>query len=90
MAQGLAQSQDIPKEDFFKQEDPGRAWIDLVGAFKAANPAQVRACLELAKASHWTHDLYNKALIHAEEASDTESLDDDFFGPTQQEEFWEE
>ncbi len=90
--QGLAQSQVLTKKkDFNEYEDPGRAWIDLVLAFKASNPASVRAVLEQAKASHWTHDLYNEALIQAEEqdSDDEEWITDDEF-PAQQEDFWEE
>ncbi len=80
-ASGLASSQVLNKVDFNEYEDPGRAWIDLVLAFKSGNPEQVRSVLELAKKSHWTHDLYNDALIQAEEL---ENSDDDW---TEGEEF---
>ncbi len=81
----LAQSQVLTKVDFNEYEDPGRAWIDLVLAFKSGNPESVRAVLEQAKKSHWTHDLYNDALIQAEEMeeSDEDWVDDDEFPSTQ-------
>ncbi len=77
----LAQSQVLSKVDFNEYEDPGRAWIDLVLAFKSGNPESVRAVLEQAKNSHWTHDLYNDALIQAEEmeGSTDEWIDSDEF-----------
>ncbi len=87
----LAQSQVLSKVDFNEYEDPGRAWIDLVLAFKSGNPESVRAVLEQAKKSHWTHDLYNDALIQAEEMEDTDDdwVDDDEFPNTQQKN-WDE
>ncbi len=62
-AQGsLAQSTDVlKKEDFTEYEDPGRAWIDLKMAFKSGDPAKVREVLAVAKASHWTHELWSEA-----------------------------
>ncbi len=82
MAQGLAQSQDkIAKEDFNTYEDPARCWIDLVAAFKSGQPAQVRSVLSQAKASRWTHDLYNTALQDAADYSTEE--DDEYRGPDQ-------
>ncbi len=90
-ATGLASSQVLNKVDFNEYEDPGRAWIDLVLAFKSGNPESVRAVLEQAKKSHWTHDLYNDALIQAEEMEDTDDdwVDDDEFPNTQQKD-WNE
>ncbi len=84
-ATGLAASQVLNKVDFNEYEDPGRAWIDLVLAFKSGDPSSVRAVLEQAKKSHWTHDLYNDALIQAEEMEDTDDdwVDDDEFPNTQ-------
>ncbi len=72
---GLAQSQDhIPfNKDMAKWEDPARAWIDLVAAFKAGNADQVRSILAIAKASHWTQDDWTEATA---EPSDTEDYDD--------------
>ncbi len=79
----MAESQDIPKE----REDPGRAWIDLVLAFKSGDPARVREVLAQAKASQWTHESYSDAMIQ-----DSESEDGD--GPggwaTNEDEFYEE
>ncbi len=84
---GLAESQDLPKTDFQEFEDPARCWIDLVTAFKAENPAAVRDVLTQAKASHWTHDNYNEALIeeaenndrYSDEAPDTQQYESDFY-----------
>ncbi len=67
---GLAESQDLNK--YKEWEDPGRAWIDLVNAFKANNAEQVRAVLELAKASHWTHEEWSNVTA----GSDTEDYDE--------------
>ncbi len=103
MAQGLAQSQNIKKQDFNEFEDPARCWIDLVTAFKNANPAAVRDVLTQAKASHWTHDLYNTALIESQDYSTEEeeegrwAVDKDVKSVKEwqeinaaQEEYWEE
>ncbi len=102
VAQGLAQSQNtIKKHDFNEYEDPARCWIDLVLAFKASNPNSVRAVLTQAKASHWTHDLYNTALQEAADASDDDedrwATDDDIKSVKEwqeinaaQEDYWEE
>ncbi len=90
-ATGLAASQLLNKVDFNEYEDPGRAWIDLVLAFKSGNPESVRAVLEQAKKSHWTHDLYNDALIQAAEMEDStdEWIDSDEF-PNAQDPDYEE
>ncbi len=90
-ATGLASSQVLNKVDFNEYEDPGRAWIDLVLAFKSGNPESVRAVLEQAKKSHWTHDLYNDALIQAEEMENStdEWVDSDEF-PNAQDPDWTE
>lgn len=75
---------DLPKQ-LTEWEDPPRAWIDLVAAFKAGDPSQVRACLELAKQSHWTHDEWSQALI--DHASSTE---EDLSYEDAQDTFWED
>ncbi len=59
IAQGLADDSGLD----FDFEDPARSWIDLVIAFKSGDPASVRACLTLAKASKWSHDIYNEDLM---------------------------
>jgi len=82
----LSQSMDLTKEveDLKEWEDPGRAWIDLVAAFKAGNPAQVRACLEVAKASNWTHDRWTEATKDHYSSSDPEGSEEDA-----QDAYWE-
>jgi len=77
MAKGLAQSQDMKKEreSFNNYEDPARCWIDLVAAFKSGQPAQVRSVLSQAKASRWTHDVYNEALQEAADYSTDDAED---------------
>ncbi len=80
----LNQSMDLTKE-ISEWEDPGRAWIDLVAAFKASNPAQVRACLEVAKASHWTQDLWTDATKDHYSSSEDEGSEEDA-----QDTFWED
>ncbi len=83
---GLAESQDIhPYND---REDPGRAWIDLVLAFKANNPEQVRALLELAKKSQWTHTDWDDAT--ADHETDSEDAEGDIYPPHQQEDFFDD
>ncbi len=67
----LAESQDLNRYKEF--EDPGRAWIDLVIAFKAENREQVASMLNLAKKSNWTHDQWDDAT----KAEDTDEYDDD-------------
>ncbi len=81
---GLAQSQDLKR--FAEWEDPARTYIDLVAAFKAGNPEQVRACLAIAKASHWTHDDWTEATAEPSDDEDDEpegdlypAAQDDFF-----------
>ncbi len=72
MANGLAQSQSLKREltDFNSYEDPAYAWIDLVVAMKSQDPAIAHACLKLAKASHWTHDDWDRAVELTEEEDD--------------------
>ncbi len=36
-------------------EDPARSWIDLVEAYKSADPGAVRTMMNDAKRSRWTH-----------------------------------
>ncbi len=83
--QGLAESQDLSK--FKEWEDPARSWIDLVAAFKAANPEQVRACLAIAKVSNWTHIEWTQA---TEEASDTEEDPEGDLYPSAQDDFFDD
>ncbi len=80
----LNQSMDLAKE-LKEWEDPARAWIDLVAAFKASNPSTVRACLEVAKASHWTQDDWTEATKEHYSSSDMEGSEEDA-----QDAFWEE
>ncbi len=80
----LNQSMDLTKE-IQEWEDPGRAWIDLVAALKASDPAQVRACLAVAKASHWTHGDWTEATKDHYSSSDNEGSEEDA-----QDAFWEE
>ncbi len=105
-AQGLAESQALAKQDFTSYEDPARAWIDLVTAFKSGNPDSVRAVLTQAKASHWTHDLWNEAVKEPDNDDDgypdTDSFDEEWIDEDSrnvkkwqniaatQDEFWEE
>lgn len=78
IANGLAESQTMKKTDWNEYENPARAWIDLVAAFKSGKPEQVRACLEQAKVSHWTHGDFDRSLEEMEEeGSDTEEYDSD-------------
>ncbi len=99
---GLAQSQDtIPKKDYEEYEDPARAWIDFVTAIKSGHKNSVQAMFDQAKASHWTHDLWNDATKDPE-GSDTDSLEEDWIDDDSrnvkkwqniaatQDEFWEE
>ncbi len=75
-ANELAQSQD--GVDWNSYENPARSWIDLVIAFKSGDPNSVRACLALAKASHWNHGMFDMSLQELEEdASDTEDESSD-------------
>lgn len=67
----LNKSMDLTKE-LENWEDPARAWIDLVTAFKAGDPAQVRACLAVAKASHWTQGDWTEATKDHYSSSDAE------------------
>ncbi len=90
----LSDSQAMPAPDkFTNYEDPARCWIDLVIAFRAEKPDQVRSVLEQAKQSHWDHDLYNEALIAGAEeepmSSDPECSTTEEYDDTQ-DEFWEE
>ncbi len=59
-------------------EDPARVWIDLVTAYKAGSIKQVKACLEIAKVSHWTHEEWDEA-TKDESENETESDGDDGF-----------
>ncbi len=59
---GLAESQDLelPQGDLEEiqetdLEDPARSWIDLVEAYKSADPSAVRTMMDEAKHSRWTH-----------------------------------
>ncbi len=70
-AQGLAQSQQLPNEEH-EFEDPGHSWIDLVVAFKSGDPSAVRNMLNLAKASHWNHELFDQLCEDDPDYSDTE------------------
>ncbi len=72
MASALASSQALKPTDFKDYEDPGRCWIDLVTAFKSGDPLKVREVMEQAKASHWTHDLWNEALQQDNVSTDEE------------------
>ncbi len=76
-ALGLAQSQDtIPKDDYESYEDPARSWIDFVTAIKSGNKNSIQVMFDQAKASHWSHDLWNDATKEPE-GSDTQSYDSD-------------
>ncbi len=55
---------------FKSYEDPAGSWIDLVAALKINDKAEANACLALAKASNWTHDLWELAMQCAEEEDD--------------------
>ncbi len=72
MASALASSQAQKPTDFKDYEDPGRCWIDLVVACNGGNPAAVREVLQQAKASKWTHDLWNEALQQDNVSTDEE------------------
>ncbi len=90
----LSDSQAMPAPESFKEfEDPARCYIDLVIAFRAQKPDQIRSILAQVKASHWTHDLYNDALIAGAEeepmSSDPECSSTEEYDETQ-DEFWEE
>ncbi len=80
----LNQSMDLKKE-MEEWEDPGRAWIDLVAAFHASDPSRVRACLKVAKASHWTQDDWTEATKDHYSSSDMDGSQEDA-----QEEYWED
>ncbi len=80
---GLAQSQKIEKTDWNDYENPARAWIDLVAAFDSGNADSVRACLALAKASHWTHGDFDRSLAEVEEEEDPDYSSEDEFPATQ-------
>ncbi len=84
IAQGLAQSQAIKNKDWNEYENPARAWIDLVTAFKSGQPEQVRAVLEQAKTSHWTHGDFDRSLQEMEEEEDEDYSTEDEFPATQQ------
>lgn len=82
-AGGLAQSQDTLRPEYKEWEDPGRSWIDLKMAFKSGDPAKVREMLAIAKASHWTHEIFSEACqAGADESEDgsgpDEGWDSDF------------
>ncbi len=67
----LAESQVVSQ--FKEYEDPGRAWIDLVLAFKVQNREQVASMLAVAKKSNWTHEQWDEAT----KDDDTDEYDDD-------------
>ncbi len=63
---GLAGSQDLRRRDSdeeiepiqeFDLEDPARSWVDLVEAYKSADPSAVRTMMTDAKNSNWSHAL---------------------------------
>jgi len=55
---------------FQSYEDPAWSWIDLVAACKTGDPAVVRACMQIAKQSNWTHDQWEMAMELAAEEDD--------------------
>ncbi len=66
---------------FEAYEDPAYCWLDLVASFKAGNPKQVKACLEIAKASKWSHDQWQLAMeLACEEDEDPEWIPPDCIG----------
>ncbi len=83
----LNQSVDLTKEinELAEWEDPARAWIDLVAACKVGNPVQVRACLDVAKASHWTQDRWTEATKDHYSSSEDEGTQEDA-----QDAYWED
>ncbi len=68
--QGLAESQDVARTPFESYEDPALSWIDLVASFRSGDPRITRACLQIAKQSHWSHDKWEDACQELEEAED--------------------
>ncbi len=80
---GLAASQKIEKTDWEDYENPARAWIDLVTAFGSGNSDSVRACLALAKASHWTHGDFDRSLEEMDEEEDADYSTEDEYPATQ-------
>ncbi len=73
-AQGLDKSQSL--SDIFSQfknyEDPAGSWIDLVASMKTGDPSITRACLAVAKHSHWTHEQWELAIQLSEEEDDAD------------------
>ncbi len=65
-------------EQFRSYEDPAMSWIDLVAALKCNDKAEAKACLALAKASHWTHSQWELAMQLAEEEEDPDYKDLEF------------
>ncbi len=84
---GLAQSQSLSDTDFSSYEDPAKAWIDFVAAIQSGNKDSIQSMFNLAKASHWNHDLWGEATKdpdpdydgYPSSASETEPYDDDDF-----------
>ncbi len=77
---GLAQSQQV-KPEYLEYEDPARSWIDLHLAFAAGDPAKVREVLAVAKASHWTHELFSEA---CKAGDDPDYSEEDGSGPDEE------
>ncbi len=68
---------------FKTYEDPAWSWIDLVAACKTGDPAVVRACMQIAKQSNWTHDQWEMAIELIDDDEDHtwhEDLPDDCIG----------
>ncbi len=68
---------EIHNKQLEQWEDPARAWIDLVTACQIKNREQIQACMDLACASHWTHEDWTEA---TNEPSSTEEAEEDFDG----------
>ncbi len=78
-AAGLAESQSLKASaEYLEYEDPARSWIDLHLAFASGDPQKVREVLAVAKASHWTHELFSEA---CEAGHDPDYSEEDGSGP---------
>ncbi len=56
---------------FRTYEDPAWSWIDLVAACKSGDPSVVRAVMQIAKESNWSHDQWEMAMELAAEEEDS-------------------
>ncbi len=63
--------------DYREFEDPARSWIDLKMAFKSGDPLKVREVLAVAKASHWTHEIFSEACLAGEDEEEDGSGPDE-------------